>query len=54
VALVSVAFDLHGIAELVQQLDQLVGAAVHVADDVERPAHVAPVRVGCLGIGAHA
>ena len=37
------SFEAHRVAELAEQRDQLVGAAVHVADDVERPAHVAPV-----------
>jgi len=43
VARIASAFELHPIAKLCQQLDQLVGAAVHVADDVEWPAHIAPV-----------
>src|SRR5205814_2289483 len=33
------------VAEVVQQLRQLVGAAVYVADDVERPPVAAPVVV---------
>jgi hypothetical protein len=37
------SFEAHRIAELAEQCDELVGAAVHVADDVERPAQVAPV-----------
>ncbi len=40
------SFEAHRIAELRQERDKLVGAAVHVADDVEGPVDAPPVGLG--------
>ena len=45
-------FRAHGVAEPPEQLDQLVAAAVHVPEDVERAALVASVAVQQLAVDA--
>ena len=43
-AVIARSFEAHRVAERAEQRDQLVGAAVHVADDVERPdCSIAPI-----------